>query len=106
MVRVYKRFFYSTVEKKYGYLKYVKKDKVEISGRALCGELELNPKVLTLIGVITSFSDDAMLSWLSFLQIMCLFLLRKDQLALRFEFILRFLNLTDNQEALDRSDYI
>lgn len=55
MVRVFKRLFYNTITKKYGYLKYVKEEKIEVSGRALCSELELNPKVLLLVGVITSF---------------------------------------------------
>jgi hypothetical protein len=84
----------------------MKEEKIEVSGRALCSELELNPKVLPLVGVITSFHDDAMVNWLSFLQIISLFLLRKDLLALRFKFILKFLNLTDNPEALDKSDHI
>ena len=74
MIRLFKRFYFSTIQTKYGYLKNVK-DKVEISGRALCGELELNPKILPLSGVITVFSEDAMLNWLAFLKIMCIFLL-------------------------------
>lgn len=53
-MRVFKRFYFNTVEKKYGYLKNVKEE-VEISGRGLCSELELNPKVLPLFGLITSF---------------------------------------------------
>ena len=58
MVRLFKRFFYSTIERKYGYMKSGhKEDKVEVSGRLLCSELEINPKVLPLIGgVITVFS--------------------------------------------------
>lgn len=82
------------------------KDRVEISGRALCSELEINPKILPLSGVITVFSEDAMLNWLSFLKIMCLFLLQKNLTEIRFEFILKFLNLTDNHQDLDRNDYI
>ena len=93
LLRLYKRFYFITVQKKYGYLKNVK-DKVQISGRALCGELELNPKVLRLSGMITTFSQDVLLNWLEFLRIMCLFLLRKDLIEMRFEFILRFLHLT------------
>lgn len=46
IIRFYKRFYYRTIEKKYGYLKSHANDKAEISGRILCTELELNPKVL------------------------------------------------------------
>ena len=53
-MRVFKRFYFSTIERKYGYLKPVK-DRVEISGRALCSELELNPKILPLFSIITTF---------------------------------------------------
>ena len=46
-----------------------------------------------------------MLNWLEFMRIMCLFLLRKDLLTLRFEFILNFLHLR-NPEELQRAEYI
>ena len=105
MIRLFKRFFFTTIKRKYGYLKPVAKDTVEISGRALCSELELNPKVLRLSGVITTFADDAMLTWLDFLRLMCLFLLRKDVLQTRFEFILRFLHLTSPEDLL-KADHI
>lgn len=82
------------------------KEAVEISGRALCSELELNPKVLTLFGLITAFQDDAMVTWLCFLQIISIFLLRKDILQVRFQVILKFLNLGDDPELLDKADYI
>ena len=55
--------------------------------------------------VITVFSEDAMLSWLAFLKIMCLFLLQKDVLEYRLEFLLRFLKLT-RPEDLERADYM
>ena len=78
MIRLFKRFFFATIERKYGYLKAnANQDKIEISGRIFMGELELNPKVLRLSGVITTFSEDAYLNWLAFLKIMALFLLRK-----------------------------
>ena len=105
MIRLFKRFYFNTIENKYGYLKNVQ-DKVEISGRALCSELEINPKILPLSGAITVFSEDAMINWLSFLKIMCLFLLQKDLLETRFEFIIKFLNLTDNHTDLDKNDYM
>ena len=105
MIRLFKRFYFSTIQTKYGYLKNVK-DKVEISGRALCGELELNPKILPLSGVITVFSEDAMLNWLAFLKIMCIFLLQKGLIETRFEFIIKFLNLTNNWDDLDKGDYM
>ena len=54
MVRLFKRFFYRTIEKKYGYIKPCD-DKVEISGKLLCAELELNPRVLRMFGLITSY---------------------------------------------------
>ena len=106
MLRLFKRFFFSTIEHKYGYLKNEATEKVEISGRALCSELEINPKILPLSGVITVFSEDAMLSWLDFLKIMSIFLLQKEVLEYRFEFILRFLKLTTNYEDLERNDYM
>ena len=105
MVRLFKRFFYGTIQQKYGYMKLVQGEKCEISGRLLCHELELNPKVLPFSGVITVFSEDATLSWLSFLKIMCIFLLPKDVLEYRFEFMLRFLKLT-GLEDLKRGDYM
>ena len=106
MLRLFKRFFFNTIEKKYGYMKVVPDEKVEISGRSLCSELEINPKVLPLSGVITVFSEDAMISWLSFLKIMSLFLLQKELVEERFEFILRFLHLKDNHEDLEKADYM
>lgn len=105
MIRLFKRFYFSTIQNKYGYLKNVQ-DKVEISGRALCSELEINPKILPLSGVITVFSEDAMLNWHSFLKIMCIFLLQKELLEIRLEFILKFLNLTENHQDLNRNDYM
>ena len=105
LLRLYKRFYFITIQKKYGYLKTNVKDKVQISGRELCNQLEVNPKVLRLSGIITSFSQDAMLNWLEFLRIMCLFLLRKQLIETRFEFILRFLALTSANQ-LDQADYI
>lgn len=72
----------------------------------LCSELELNPKVLPLCGIMTVFSEDAMIHWPAFLKIMTLFLLQKDVLDVRYEFILRFLKLTTNHTDLDRVDYL
>lgn len=37
---------------------------------------------------------------------MTTFLLQKDVLEIRFEFILRFLKLTNNYSDLDRNDYL
>lgn len=105
ILRLFKRFFYATIERKYGYLKFNAPDKIEISGRIFCSELELNPKVLRLGGVITTFSSDAMLSWLTFLKLIGIFVLRKDLLQMRLEFILKFLHLTDPSE-LEEGDYI
>lgn len=77
-------------------MKHSSFDKVEISGRMLCSELEINPKILSLSGVITVFSEDAMLNWCQFVKIMSLFLLQKEVLECRLEFILKFLKLTTN----------
>lgn len=74
MVRLFKRFLFNSIEKKHGYLKSAK-DKVEVSGRMLCSELEINPKILPLCGVRTVFSEDATIPWHTFLKIMTLFLL-------------------------------
>lgn len=82
------------------------KDKAEVSGRLLCSELELNPKVLPLFGVLTVFNGDAMISWHTFLKIMTLFLLEKEVPDIRFEFILRFLKFITNHEDLDRVHYL
>lgn len=60
MIRLFKRLYFSTIERKFGYYKVVQ-DKVEVSGRMLCSELEINPKVLPLCGVMTVFSEDAMI---------------------------------------------
>ena len=60
MIRLFKRLYFSTSERKFGYYKVVQ-DKVEVSGRMLCSELEINPKVLPLCGVMTVFSEDAMI---------------------------------------------
>lgn len=98
VTRLYKRFYYKTIEKKFGYLKKVKNEKPEISGQILCSELELNPKVLRLSGVITAFNKDCDLNFLSFLKLMSLFLLRKDVLMFRIEFMLRFLGIKDPKE--------
>ena len=72
----------------------------------LCNELELNPKVLHLCGIMTVFSDDAMILWKDFLKLMAIFLLQKDVLELRFEFILRFFKFTNNYTDLERNDYL
>ena len=79
-------------------MKFNAPDKIELSGRIFCSELELNPKVLRLGGVITTFKEDAMISWLSFLKLFCLLVLRKDLIRMRLEFILKFLHLTDPNE--------
>lgn len=95
VTRLYKRFYYKTIEKKFGYLKKIKSERPEISGQILCAELELNPKVLRLSGVITAFNKDCDLSFLPFLKLMSLFLLRKDVLVFRIEFMLKFLGIKD-----------
>ena len=90
---MFKRFFFRTIENKYGYLKSNAMDKIEISGHLLCDELELNPKVLHFSGIITTFGEDAMVLWTTFLKIVSIFLLRKEVLHLRLEFLISFLNI-------------
>jgi hypothetical protein len=58
LARLYKRFFFRTVEAKYGYLKVTGEESAEINGSIFCKELELNPKILKLFGVITTFGKD------------------------------------------------
>ena len=105
MVRLFKRFYFSTIEHRFGYLKMVE-DQAYVSGRMLCSELEINPKVLPLCGVRTVFGEDAMVHWHQFLKIMTLFLLQKDVVESRFEFILKFLKLKENHSDLERADYL
>ena len=78
LVRLFKRFFFRTIERKYGYLKPSREENPEISAFLLCSELELTPKVLPYFGVITSFKSDAMVSWVQFVKIMIVFVFRKD----------------------------
>ena len=65
----------------------------------------MNPKVLMLSGVITTFSEDCFLNWVAFLKITSLFLLRKELRSMRLEFIIRWLHLT-TVEQLEQQDYI
>lgn len=61
--RLYKRFFYRSIVRKYGYLKTNANEAPEICAVLLCQELEINPKLLPYFGVITTFRTDTMLSW-------------------------------------------
>ena len=105
MVRLFKRFYYATIEQKYGYLKANAQEKVEISGKLFITELELNPKVLRLCGLFTTFSADCFLNWLQFLKVMSLFLLCKEVRKMRFEFIVRWLSLKSAAQ-ITQWDYI
>jgi len=70
-------------------------DKAEISGRILCTELELNPKVLQCFDVITTYNygGDAMVGWIPFVKLISIFILRKEVFEMRLDFIFKFLNL-------------
>ena len=105
MVRLFKRFYFRTIEKKYGYLKQAN-DPPEISGSVLCSELEINPRVLRLCGVVTTLADDTTISWTVFLKILSMFLLRRDVLQMRLEMIVKFLGIKNDQSVLARPDYI
>ena len=94
-----------TVERKHGYIN-VNESKVEISGKLLCKELELNPRNLRLFGVISSFSEDAMIDWITFLRILSIFLLRRDVLQERLEFVFKLLKLKDDMSVLGQADYL
>lgn len=63
MIRLFKRFYFRTIEAKFGYLKAKADEPAEISAQIFCKELELNPKILPLFGVITTFASDSLLSW-------------------------------------------
>ena len=63
LVRLFKRFFFRTVEAKFGYLKAKSDEQAEISAQIFCKELKLNVKILPLFGVITTFAQDSLLSW-------------------------------------------
>lgn len=107
IIRLFKRFFLRTIEKKYGHLKSNATDKIEISGHSLCQELELNPKVIHFCGVITTFGEDAMVNWVTFLKIISIFLLRKDVVHLRLEFLICFFNLKNKgPKCIDNHQYI
>jgi hypothetical protein len=97
LIKLFKRFFYRTIERKYGYLKPNAPDQVELSGTLLCEELELNPKVLLACGVLSSFADEVKVNWFVYLKVISLFLLKHDVLKLRFEFLVSFLNIKDKK---------
>ena len=104
-MRLFKRFYLRTIERKYGYLKQAK-DPSEVSGSVLCSELEINPRVLRLCGVVTTLADETTISWTVFLRILSMFLLRKDVIHLRLEMIVRFLNIKGDRSAFERADYM
>lgn len=104
-MRLFKRFYLRTIERKYGYLKQAN-DPPEVSGSVLCSELEINPRVLRLCGVVTTLADETTISWTVFLRILSMFLLRKDVIHLRLEMIVRFLNIKGDRSAFERADYM
>ena len=109
VIRLFKRFYFRTIEKKYGYFKpniNLSSDPPEISGSALCSELEINPKILRLAGIFTTLGGDAMISWIDFVRIISMFLLRKPILELRYKLILNFLDLKDDYKRLEYDDYM
>lgn len=94
ILRLFKRFYYGGIIKKYGHFKKqitLQSDPPEISARALCNELELNPKILRLAGIFPTFGSDAQVNWTNFVAILAMFLLRKEVLDLRYQLILNFL---------------
>ena len=105
LYRLFQRFYYMTVERKHGYIK-ANESKVEISGKLLCKELELNPRILRMFGVISSFSEDAMVDWITFLRILSIFLLRRDVLQERLEFVFKLLKFKDDMSVLGQADYL
>jgi hypothetical protein len=93
LIRLFKRFFFRTVEARYGYLKAKSEEPPEISAKIFCKELELNPKILNLFGVITTFAQDSLLSWVQYLHIMSVFYLQRELVNVRTDFLLRLLSL-------------
>jgi hypothetical protein len=91
MVRLFKRFYFKTIELKYGYMKASANDLPEISSHLFCQELDLNPNILKLFGVNNVFKKDVSLTYVIFLQLMAIFYLRKSVIPLRLDFLLKIL---------------
>ena len=60
--------------------------------------MELNPKVLSCFDVITTYNygGDAMVSWIPFIKIIAIFVLKKEAFEMRIDFLFKFLNVTSS----------
>ena len=91
LLRLYKRLSIRTLKQKYGYIKSGQLDSSGlVSSTVLCQELELNYAILKLFDITTA-NQQVNITFLSFVQIMALFYLRKDCLKLRLSIFIRFL---------------
>ena len=109
IVRLFKRFYYRSIEKKYGYLKKnitVSSDPPEILGIELYSEMQINPKILSLIGVHIAFQDDAKIRWIDFVRIITVFLFRKPLMEVRYKTLFNLLGLKNDYSVLEFDDYL
>ena len=108
-MRLFKRFYYRTIEKKYGYLKKnisVSSDPPEILGIELYSEMQINPKILSLTGVHIAFQDDAKIRWMDFVMIITVFLFRKPLMEVRYKTLFNMLGLKNDYKVLEFDDYM
>lgn len=108
-MRLFKRFFYRSIEKKYGYLKKnisVSTDPPEILGIELYSEMQINPKILSLAGVHIAFQDDAKIRWIDFVRVIAVFLFRKPLMEVRYQTLFNLLGLKSDYKVLEYDDYM
>jgi hypothetical protein len=80
-------------------------DSPYISGKFICAELELNPRILRMVGIMTTFNGDALVDWPTYLHLFTLFLLKKPYLHARLEFMFKILNIKDEIGCLTQGDF-
>ena len=94
LIRLFKRLYYKTIERRYGSVKsYVGTERPDINLSVLSEQLEINPRLVMVFGVITSFKNEGMVPWVLFVQIMATFLLRKNMRLGRIGFMVKFLRI-------------
>lgn len=63
-MRLFKRLYYKTIERRYGSVKsYVGTERPDINLSVLSEQLEINPRLVMVFGVITSFKNEGMVQW-------------------------------------------
>lgn len=58
--------------------------------------------MLVFCGLVTSFGNDAMVNWFAFLKIVAMFILRKEVMELRVQFLLEFLGIKGPESLQDK----